>query len=263
MAQIKDVLSCLEKIAPPEMKMDFDNVGLLAGWPEKEIKKAEIALDVSDDVIEEAIDNGAQLIVSHHPLIFSPIKAVRADDYTGSRIIKLIENGISAICMHTNLDAAEVGVNDALAKKVGIEKPEMLCVDGYLDGKPYCIGRIGSIFHSMSMPEYLPYIRMALNSAGLRFHDAGRLVDRVAVIGGSGGSELKKVIDAGADTFITADIKYDVFLEARHYGINLIDADHFCTENTVVPVLYEKLAAALPDIEFFISKTHGQTADFC
>ena len=171
MAQVKDVLSCLEKIAPPEMKMDFDNVGLLAGWPEKEIKKAEIALDVSDDVIEEAIDNGAQLIVSHHPLIFSPIKAVRADDYTGSRIIKLIENGISAICMHTNLDAAEDGVNDALARKVGIEKPEMLGVDGYLGGEPYCIGRIGSIFHSMSMPEYLPYIRMALNSAGLRYSD--------------------------------------------------------------------------------------------
>ncbi len=263
MAQVKDVLAFLEKIAPPEMKMDFDNVGLLAGWPEKEIKKAEVALDVSDDVISEAVENGAQLIVSHHPLIFSPVKAVRADDYTGSRIISLIENGISAICMHTNLDAAEDGVNDALAKKAGIEKPEMLCTDGYLDGKPYCIGRIGNIFHGMSMPEYLPYLRMALNAAGLRFHDAGKGVDRVAVIGGSGGAELKKVIDAGADTFITADIKYDVFLEAKHYGINLIDADHFSTENTVVPPLCEKLNAAFPEVEFFVSKTHGQTADFC
>jgi len=262
MAKVKEILAFLEGWAPPQMKMDFDNVGLLAGWPDREVKTCVVALDVSDDVIDEAVSLGAELIVSHHPLLFS-LKAVRADDYTGARVIKLIQNGVSAICMHTNLDAAEGGVNDALAKAAGLTDVELLCTDGTLDGVPYCIGRVGRLPCAVSMAEYLPFLKASLRSAGLRFHDAGRPVSRVAVLGGSGGSELYKAVAAGADTFVTADVKYDVFLEAKFLGINLIDADHFCTENTVVPTLCERLAEAFGDVRFAVSGTHGQTADFC
>jgi len=131
MAKVKTILEFLEHMAPPAMKMDFDNVGLLVGYPENEVSRVIVALDITEDVIEEAVHEGAQLIVSHHPLLFS-LKAVRADDYIGVRVIKLIENSMSAICMHTNLDAAEGGVNDALAKAAGIISPKHLKKDGVL-----------------------------------------------------------------------------------------------------------------------------------
>ena len=262
MAKVKDIKGFLEQFAPPAMKMDFDNVGLLAGWPEREVTRAVTSLDITHEVISEAAECGAQLIVSHHPLMFS-LKSVTADDPVGGKIIRLIENGISAICMHTNLDAAEGGVNDALANAAGIAAPEHLKKDGVLDnGYEYCIGRIGDISREMPMSEYLPFLKKALNTNGLRYYDSGCTVKRVAVLGGSGGSELSSAIATGCDTFLTADVKYDTFLLAKELGVNLIDGDHFCTENVVIPVMHKLLSEAFSDVEFMVSQKHGQTVSF-
>lgn len=262
MAKIKDAYKILEEFAPLSLKLDYDNAGFLVGFAEDELTKILVSLDITDDVISEAVREKANLIVSHHPLFFS-LKSVNDTDSTGSKIIRLIENRISAVCMHTNLDAAAGGVNDALAAAAGIKNPKLLAVDGYgADGDAYGIGRFGTLNEPMDFADYLDYVKNALHTKGLRYYDAGRKALKVAVIGGSGGSELHRAAERGCDTFITADIKYNVFLEAKERGINIIDADHFCTENVVVPILKNKLVEAFPDVPVLVSARHGQTVSF-
>ncbi|MDR1588574.1 MAG: Nif3-like dinuclear metal center hexameric protein [Oscillospiraceae bacterium] len=261
-ATVREALRVLERLAPPEMKMDFDNVGLLAGFPDARVSRILVSLDITDDVIDEAASLGAELIVSHHPLFFS-LNRVTAEPGHGGRVVKLIAGGMSAICMHTNLDAARGGVNDALAAAVGLTEVQPLTEHGRTSGgEPFSYGRHGRLRQPVDMPRYLELVKERLGASGLRYHDAGRPVDAVAVVGGAGGGELRAAAACGCDTFITADIKYDVFLEARELGINLIDGDHFCTENTVTPILAGALRDAFPGVVTSVSQRHGQTARF-
>lgn len=262
MAKVCEIRDFLGEIAPFEMKMDFDNVGFLAGNSTDEVTKIMASLDITDEVIDEAEEKGANLIVSHHPMFFS-LKNVTDEDMTGKRVMRLLRKGMNAICMHTNLDAAKGGVNDLLAKKAGLTDIELLCVDGVTkDGEEYCVGRVGQLREPMPMEEYLTRIKYALQAGGLRYHSAGIPVKKVAVVGGSGMSMISEVLKKGCDTFITSDIKYDAFLDARAGGYNLIDADHFCTENVVVPYLAGSISKKFPDIDVLISERHCQTAKF-
>ena len=262
MVTVKEIYNLLAEFADPAMKMDFDNVGFLVGKSDSQVTKVLTALDITTDVIDEAASTGAQLIVSHHPMFFS-LKNVTDTDKNGSKAVKLIENGISAICMHTNLDAAKGGVNDALASVLEMKNTRLMQVDGIDSrGEEFSYGRVGELEKAMTMEQFLTFVKQALKSNGLRFHDAGRPVKRICSVGGSGGSELEAAIKNGCDTFVTADVKYDVFLDAKFYGINLVDADHFCTENTVVPVLRDLIANAYPELEVNISACHRQTARF-
>jgi putative NIF3 family GTP cyclohydrolase 1 type 2 len=177
--------------------------------------------------------------------------------------MKLLEHKISAICMHTNLDIVSGGVNDALAAIAGLSVIGPLA-DGGIDqsGKIYGIGRTGKLGRKMPMSEFLAFLKNALHTNGLRYYDSGRPVYHVAVGGGSCGEYLEEAVKLGCDTFLTADIKYDSFLDARYYQLNLIDGDHFCTENVVTPVLLRWLSKAFPDLNVQISKSHGQTVQF-
>ena len=263
MSCVKDIFDCLNKIAPVGLKMDFDNVGILVGDKSQTVKKCLIALDITDDVIEETVSKGADLIVSHHPLIFTPLKSVLNDDLTGRKVIKLIKNNISAICMHTNLDIAEDGVNDALMKALGADGKGFLEPCGEdADGNKVGCGRIGELPAETELSDFLIQCKKALNCAALRYYDAGKPVHKLAVMGGSGGGCVALAKELGCDTYVTADIKYNSFLDAKELGLNLIDADHFCTENVVVPVLHDKLSAEFPDVEFRISEIHRQTVKF-
>ena len=255
MIRVSDVLHCLEEKAPCGLKLDFDNVGHLVGHADAEVSKIMVALDITDDVIDEALSLGADLIVSHHPLIFNAIKSVTDGTWVGSRIMTLCENRVAAICMHTNLDAAKGGVNDALLAALGAKNAETF--DPVTD-----IGRVGELENECSLDEFLLYTKTALNVSGLRYYDAGKRVKRIACCGGSGGGEIALAVEAGCDTYVTADVKYDQFLEAKHLGINLIDADHFCTENVVVPVLKEWISAEFPSLPVYISQNHKQTTQF-
>ncbi len=254
MPSVKDVFDYLAGHAPVDRALGFDNVGLLVGRRDRTVTRILTALDITDEVIEEAISLRADLIVSHHPLFFE-LKGVTDKEWTQERALTLAENRIAAICMHTNLDAAEGGVNDALMHALGAE------VTGVLDEES-AIGRVGTLFAEMTMAEFLPHVKSTLKVNGLRYHDAGKTVHRLAVCGGSGGSDIPFAVAHGCDTYVTADIKYDQFLEAKHLGLNLIDADHFCTENVVVPVLEGWLKEAFPEVEVLISRVHGQTAQF-
>ena len=256
MLTVGDVHEFLVKIAPVELKMDFDNVGLLVGKMSADTCKILVSLDITSAVISEATDIGAKLIVSHHPLFFS-LKSVTDTDITGSKIIKLLECGISAICMHTNLDAAQGGVNDALASAAGLIDAKPLPGDGDIS-----YGRVGNIKTPCDMQKYLTMLKKTLKTNGLRYHNAGKKVSKVAVVGGSGGDMLQSAHAVGCDTFVTADIKYDVFLQAKELGVNLIDGDHFCTENLVTAVLAQRLSNAFDGVQVLVSKRHGQTAEF-
>lgn len=255
MTKVVDIFELLDGKAPCALKLDFDNVGHLVGHADAPVTRVMTALDITDDVIDEAIACGAELIVSHHPLVFDAVKTVTDATWVGRRILTLAEHRIAAICMHTNLDAAQGGVNDALMAALGGTVTETLDpVSG--------IGRIGELSEEMPLADFLCHTKSALNGNSLRYHDAGRAVRRVACCGGSGGSDIALAHDAGCDTYVTADVKYDQFLEAKNHGINLIDADHFCTENVVVPVLAGWLREAFPALDVRISQTHGQTAQF-
>lgn len=255
MVTVRDILSNIEELAPAALKMDFDNVGHLVGSKKATVERVMLSLDITDEVIAEAVNEQAQLIVSHHPLFFG-LKKVVDDDLIGRKLIRLIQNNISAICMHTNLDAAEGGVNSCLAKAAGIIAPIKLY------DKPDNIGYYGELAEAVELEDYLKNIKDNLNVNCLRYVTSGKAVKRVAVLGGSGGDDMERAIELECDTFISADLKYHRFLQAKEYGINLIDGDHFCTENVVIPELQKRLSEAFPEIEFIISKKHRQTVQF-
>ncbi len=260
MTKVKDIYGLLCDMAPLELKMDFDNPGLLVGHEENEVNRVIVSLDITDEVIKEAARAGAQLIVSHHPLFFSLKRAVDSDE-NGRKVLALAEAGIAAICMHTNLDKAPGGVNDMLAYAAGLQDIEVFGSQEAGYEAPCGLGRIGVLEPPQSMAEYLPLLKKALGANGLRYVDSGKPVHKVAVLGGSGGDMLFEAAAAGCDTYITADVKYNGFLSAKELGINLIDGGHFCTETVVVPKLSEVIKSAFPDVEVFISN-HRQTEQF-
>jgi len=263
MATVAEIRDYFDKIAPFYMKLDFDNVGLLVGFCDAEVTRVLTALDITDEVIEEAVEYGAQLIVSHHPLIFDAIKKVTDDDTKGKKIIRMIENGISAICLHTNLDTADGGVNDALMTALGGEVVGLLDPHGaHPDGTPYGISRFGKLSEPTAFYDFLQSIKTRLCSNGLRYHFSGRPVYKIACCGGAGAGDMQKAFEMGCDTYITSDIKYDHFLWAKEFGLNLIDADHFCTENVIVPIVAEMLCNEFPALEVKLAQCHEQTAQF-
>jgi len=263
MATVKDILAYIESLAPRYMKMDWDNVGLLCGRKDKPVAKILVALDPFRNVIEEAIEEKADLIVTHHPLIFrSPLMAVNEDTEAGRCVLTLIENGIAAINAHTNLDLAPGGINDVLAQTIGLSEIEVLNPEGTDEsGKPYGLLRCGTV-PEQPLSAFLAHVKESLHCEGLRYVDCGKPVSRVAVGGGSCADEMREALDAGCDTFVTADIKYNQFRTAFENGLNLIDAGHFHTENPTMPVLAAGLQAAFPEIQVKLSEKHTDCMKF-
>lgn len=262
MATVKEIEAFLFSKAPRELAMSWDNVGLLVGFPDREVKRVLVALDITGEVAEEALEKGADLIVAHHPVMncaWEKVQTVRADTVQGNILIRMLTGGLSGICMHTNLDAVAGGVNDALARRLGLTDIEQFHPDGVgPDGCPYGIGRVGKITGFSDVRAFSAFVRRELNANGLRFEDAGKPVCKVAVGGGACGGMLSDAAAQGCDTFVTADVKYDVFLTARAMGVNLIDAGHFSTEDVVCPVLVDWLVKAFPEIGVIRSTRHKE-----
>lgn len=261
MATVNDIFGYFEETVPTYMKMEFDNPGFLAGNGDREVHRALLALDITDEVIEEAKQIGAQLVISHHRLFFE-LRNVSTHDFVGRKLVALLEAQLSAICLHTNLDAVAGGVNDALmgalhADTVGILQP----MGTGPDGAAYGGGRFGFL-PEMPLQAFLSHCKQALGANGLRYVDAGRPVHCIGVCGGAGGSMLMDAVSMGCDTFITGDVKHNVFIDAKELGINLIDAGHFPTENVVIPVLRNYLLDAFPELDVRISQLHRQPEQF-
>ena len=251
MITVRDVEQSLFDWAPYELAASWDNVGHLIGEQHAEAKKVLVALDITEAVVQEAIDCGADVIIAHHPVMncaWHPVQRVRSDDTQGRMIIAMIRNGISAICMHTNLDATDGGVNDMLAGKLGLEALELLN-----DEK---IGRIGTLKSEISLVDFAHFVVKSLGCNGLRYIDGGKPVHRVAIGGGACSGYIAQAIAAGCDTFVTSDLKYNDFLDTK--GINLIDAGHFPTENVVCPAVAEYLRKQFPELTVVLSTAHSR-----
>ncbi len=262
MTTVGEVLQFMETLAPASMKMSWDNVGLLCGSRSTPVSKILVALDPFEHVCEEAVSIGAQLIVTHHPLIFKPLSGITDDNAIARGIMNLCRHGISAINAHTNLDCAPGGVNDVLAKTLGLSQVEVIDPMGVTDsGAEWGLLRMGYV-PEQSLAEFLSHVKETLGCEGLRYTDGGRPVSKVAVGGGACGSELMDAIHAGCDTFVTADIKYNQFWDAQENGLNLIDAGHFQTENPVCAVLVDKLREQFPEISVEMSKKHTDCMKF-
>ena len=256
MVHVSDILQFVETLAPRSMKMDWDNVGLLCGSKSTPVTKVLVALDPFEHVCEEAARWGAEVMVTHHPLIFKPLPNVTDETTIGRGIMTLIKHDISAINAHTNLDQAPGGVNDVLAKTLGLENVEVVNPCGTTDdGTPWGLLRMGPI-EEQPLEAFLNNVKTKLGCDGLRYVDGGKPVQKVCVGGGACADGFREALAAGCDTFVTSDIKYNQFWDAQDAGLNLIDAGHFHTENPVVAVLAEKIAAAFPDVEVKVSETH-------
>lgn len=257
MPTVLEIEQYLFRLAPKEGAMSWDNVGLLLGTPETEVHCVLVALDITDAVVDEAIAAGAELIVAHHPLInchWLPVQTVRADTPQGHLLHKLLRADISAICMHTNLDVAKGGVNDALATALKIVDPGPLTEDG--------LGRVGSLLKPMALPDFVKYISDILGCNGVRYVAAGKPVFRVAVGGGACGEYVDRCRELNCDTFVTADLSYHQFLDAIPKGINLIDAGHFPTEDVVCYTLLEMLHAQFPLLQVEKSAAHREVIQY-
>ena len=261
MTTVKNIADFFSEKIPQEMKMDFDNVGLLVGLESEKVTCVLLALDITDAVISEAKGLGAQLIISHHPIFFD-LKRVSSEDASSAKVVRLLRHGISALCLHTNFDGMDGGVNDALAKALGVKVTGRLEDLALADGTAYGIGRYGELAAPMALPDYLAFVKKSLDSNGLRYCDGGAPVQRVALCGGSGGEYVERALELGCDTLVTADVKYHQMLDAKERGLSVIDADHFCTENVAMPVLADMLEARFSDVEAHIATVHGQTAQF-
>lgn len=244
---VQTVLDYLWTLCPISYQESWDNVGLLLGRASQPVEKVLLSLDLTGQVVDEAISRGCQLIVTHHPAIFKGEKRITDSDPMTEVDLRCMENRIAVISMHTNLDCAPGGVNDVLAALLGLRDVEVL-----EDGNEPGLIRAGSVT-PQTLPVFAAFVKEQLHCPGLRFLDCGKPVHRVAVGGGSCFDLYELAISAGCDTFVTSDVKYHQFLSAAAKGLNLIDAGHFETENPVMFMLEAKLRASFPDIAFVMS----------
>ena len=257
MTTVRDIESYLFELAPKELAQSWDNVGLLVGEALRPVKRVLVTLDITAQTAREAIDLGCDLIVAHHPVMncaWHPVQSVRDDNPQGRLLLTLIENHIAAICMHTNLDAAKNGVNGALAETLGLAEAAPVEENG--------IERIGSLPEPVPLERFLAHVKASLGANGLRYADGGKPVRRVAVGGGACGDFFQQAAALGCDTFVTADVKYNQFLDAAELGLNLIDAGHFPTEDVVCPVVIEALRRRFPPLEVVKSRRHREIIQY-
>lgn len=251
MPTVQEIYAYLDQKCPFSLQESWDNSGFLVGHGGRAVETVFVSLDITPNTVREAAEAGAQLMVSHHPVIFHPAKRLTdaAGDYDGAVLLSLAEQGIAAICCHTNLDAVAGGVNDVLAEKCGLRNTALLEQSGVdAMGRPFGIGRVGELPAPVPLAEYLENLKAALGSNGLRYVSGGKPVSRVAVGGGACGDMIDRALALGCDTFVTSDLKYNAFLSAPHLGLNLIDAGHFPTENPVTEVLARWLREGFPTL---------------
>ena len=261
MTTVKDVLDLIEKLAPPYMKDSWDRVGLNCGHLNRPVEKILVALDPFKEVCEEALEMEADLIVTHHALIWTPGFITDCDEQ-GRNTLFLIENNIACINAHTNLDCAPGGVNDILASNLELTEVSVIDPKGEdATGRPWGLLRMG-LTGEKPLGEFLAFVKTKLGCDGLRYIDAGIPVHKVAVGGGACAGEMYKAAAAGCDTFVTADVRYNQFWDAQNLGINLIDAGHFHTENPVCVYLCEKIREAFPELSVSMSAWHMDCAKF-
>lgn len=241
MPTIREIYRYIDEIAPFATAMDFDNPGFLVGDGEAEVTAALVTLDITAQSVAQAEKLGAQLIISHHPVIFNPMKRLMS----GSVPYLLARAGVGAICAHTNLDMAKGGVNDCLADALTLSGREAVT---YAGETPCCI--IGALPQPMEPAAFAGFVKKRLSCFGVRYLPGNRLVKTVALCSGAGGEFIFDAMEKGADAFVTGEVKHHEILAAKEAGLTLVDGGHFKTENIAMEPLRQRLTGAFPQIEF-------------
>ena len=240
---VGELYAFLNEKIPPSLSCDWDNDGLMCcPDPEADVKKVLVALDVTEKVVKTAIKGDCNVILSHHPLIFSPLRAVEPSDHVARKVIDLLRAGVTVMSFHTRLDAVEGGVNDVLAAALGLKNVETFGENGE------AIGRVGTLGAPMTLAAFSKTVKRATGADAVQVSDAGKPVYRVAVLGGSGSDDVRAAQKAGADTYVSGELKHNYLTDAPECGINLIAAGHFYTENLVCERIREWVLEAEPSL---------------
>lgn len=249
---VKELYSRFSERIPEELREEWDNDGLMCSADSSaEVRRALVTLDVTEEIVDYAIEQCFDLIVSHHPLIFRPIGEINEDNHTARKLIKLIESGISVFSFHTRADKVVGGVNDLLCDLLGMYDTRMLSTD--------LIGRVGELDEELSLEDFAYKVKVATGSDAVRYADGYNKVKRVAVVGGDGKDYIDAAIASGADTYVSGRISYNIMAEASERGINLIEAGHYFTEQPVTSFFQNIIAKADPDVYVEIASSNNIT----
>jgi len=258
--QIKDIIFSLNSHAPFSLAEPWDNVGLLLGDARRQVSSLLIGLDPTSALIDEAIAIGADTVITHHPLIFQPISAINTASPLGRILEKALQHGINIIACHTNLDTAENGVSDALAKALGLANLTPLIISPNAIDSGHGMGRIGNYPEGIPSSVFLRYLRQALHLTSL--YIVGPLPDiitTVALCGGSGSDLTAIAYEKGADLYLTAEIKHHIARWAEEHSFCLIEGTHYATERPAIGLLADILQAVKTSANWDILITPTQT----
>lgn len=245
----KDICSIIEIDFPKEYAEGFDNVGLLIGDYNKDINKILISLEITEKVIDEAILNNIDMIVSHHPLIFKGLKNITNNSYIGNLVLKLIKNNICVYAAHTNFDCANNGMNDLLCEKI-----ELLNVEKFSD-EENSIGRIGYLENHKTFIDFCNDLKRKFKMKNIIVSgDLNKNIKKVAVVGGSGTDFLNEALNKNCDCLITGDVKHHAALDYSNMGINIVDLTHFASEIIFKESFKEFLSSKVQDVIIKTSK---------
>ncbi len=253
-----EVIEKLEELSPIMYAESWDNVGLLIGRPEKEVRKIYIALDATDEVVAEAVNTQADFLLTHHPLIFTPLKKLQSGDFIGRRVLRLARHDISYYAMHTNFDI--MGMADAAADEMGLRKAEVLDITYEDEIAKEGFGRYGKLPSIMTLRECAEYIKKCFHLDKVKvFGNLEAIVETAAISPGSGKMVLKNAVHAKVDVLITGDIDHHAGIDANAQGLFVIDAGHYGLEKIFIPYMKEFIQREFKDTMIF---THPLQSPF-
>ena len=248
---VKELYAALEARIPRALSCEWDNDGLMCcPDAEKTVKRVLVALDITAEVVKQAIEGGYDLIVSHHPLVFRPLKSVNPFDSVANKVIRLLCAGVSVMSFHTRLDAVRGGVNDTLANALGLREIASFGNEGEE------IGRVGLLEREMTAAEFASLVKRVTGAPAVTLSDGGVPVRRVAVLGGSGSDDVFAARAAGADTYLSGELGHHFLTDCPEWNMNLVAAGHFYTENLVCQVLKEMLLEIDPSLQVVLSNSN-------
>ena len=246
--KVKDIVSAIEDFAPLSIQESWDNSGLVIGSPEREVRGVLLGFDCTADLVDEAVKCGADMIVTHHPLIFGGIKKISPEDPVGLAILKAAAAGISVYAAHTTADKVLAGVSGAMARRLGLKDIQIL------DEEPggYGLGAVGNLPEPMGGVEFIEYVK---SKFGLKVARCSHIpevpVERVAMCGGAGGSLIENALRAGAQAYLCGDISYHHFFTTKNFMV--IDIGHFEGEVEIVEILFSLLKKKFPNFAIYTS----------
>lgn len=256
---VKDILDEMERIAPLSLMQKGDNSGLLVGSPEDKAEKVLAALDITNEVVEEAAKKDANVIISHHPVIYNPLYSL-SDKNPACRASKY---GIACLCFHSPLDLAEGGINDIiydmLKEPFGLSEPECFVEDV---GGGHGYGLVCRLKSAVVPDNAAKMLKDLFSCSVVRYTRCGRPIEKLAFCSGGAGSMLSDALKLGADAFITGDVKHDQMINALNSGATLFDCGHFHTENIVLPYLKKRFAEDMPQLPFEISESSSDPCNY-